>query len=129
MVIKKHQCLSAHDILLLKHLPGPLLLRRRREGVIGKRSKIPNCAVDLRQLLASTEESLLGAPPSLVGVVRIFSIFEGIVQFVVNHGHVHGLVADFLLLEGVLVLRVGDLLLGVRPPAGDIDNGWQEVLL
>lgn len=115
--------------MLLKHLPGPLLLRRGREGIIGKRSEIPNCAVDLGQLLASAEECLLSAPPSLVGVARIFSIFEGIVHFVVNHGHVHCLIADFLLLEGVLVLRVRDLLLGVRPPAGDIDYGRQEVLL
>ena len=115
--------------MLLKHLPGPLLLRRGREGIIGKRSEIPKCAVDLGQLLASTEKCLLSAPPSLVGVVRIFSIFEGIVHFVFNHGHVHGLIADFLLLEGMLVLRVRDLLLGVRPPAGDIDYGRQEVLL
>jgi hypothetical protein len=115
--------------LLLKHLPGPLLLRRGREGVIGKRCEIPNCAVNLWQLLTSAEESLLSTPSSLVGVVRIFSIFEGIVQFVVNHCHVHGLIADFLLLEGVLVLRVRDLLLGVRPPAGDIDYRRQEVLL
>jgi hypothetical protein len=115
--------------LLLKHLPRPLLLRRGREGIIGKLSEIPTCPVDLGQLLASAEERLLGAAPTLVGFVCIFSIFEGIVHFVVNHGHVHGLIADFLLLEGVLVLRVRDLLLGVRPPAGDIDYGRQEVLL
>ena len=115
--------------MLLKHLPGPLILRRGREGIIWKRSEIPSCAVDLGQLLASTEERLLSATPTLVGVARVFSIFEGIVQFVVNHSHVHGLIADFLLLEGMLVLRVRDLLLGVRPPPGDIDYGWQEVLL
>ena len=116
--------------MLLEHLSGPLILRRGREGIIGKRTEIPNCAIDLGQLLASTEERLLSAPPSCsVVVVRIFSIFEGIVHFVVNHGHVHGLIADFLLLQGVLVLRVRDLLLGVWPPACDIDYGRQEVLL
>ena len=65
----------------------------------------------------------------MVDIVRIFSIFEGIIHFVVNHSHVHGLVADFLLLESVLVLRVRDLLLGVWPPPGDIYYGRQEVLL
>ena len=71
----------------------------------------------------------MSASPTSVGIVRIFSIFEGIVQFFFNHGHVHGLIADFLLLHVLLVLRVRDLFLGVRPPAGDIDYGRQEVLL
>ena len=116
--------------MLLEHLSGPLILRRGREGVIGNLTEISNCPVDLGQLLASTEERLLSAPPSCsVGIARTFSIFEGIVHFVVNHGHVHGLIADFLLLEGVLILRVRYLLLGVWPPAGDIDYGRQEVLL
>jgi hypothetical protein len=116
--------------LLLEHLPRALLLRRGWEGVIGKRTEISNCAVDLGQLLASSKKRLLSAPPSSsVDVVCIFSIFEGIIHFVVNHGHVHGLIADFLLLEGVLVLRVRDLLLGIWPPSGDIYYGRQEVLL
>ena len=116
--------------MLLEHLPGPLLLRRGWKGVKGNLTEISNCAVDLGQLLAYAEERLLSASPSCsIGVVRIFSIFEGIVHFVVNHCHVHGLIADFLLLEGVLELRVRDLLLGVWPPSGDIDYGRQEVLL
>ena len=113
--------------MLTKHLPGHLILRWGWKSIIGKRTEIPNCAVDLGQLLPSAKERLLCAPPSSIGVFSILEVI--IVHFVFNHGHVHGLIADLLQLEGVLVLRVRDLLFGVWPPAGDIDYGRQEVLL
>ena len=44
-------------------------------------------------------------------------------------GHVQGLIPIFQLFHRILILRVGDLLLGVGAAAGHIDDCGQEILL